>query len=201
MSARMMKGLSEEIAPILASIFTQSLATGELPSDWTRAWITPVFKKGDRSSPANYRPVSLTCIASKLKEHILCTHIRGHLDTHQILSPCNHGFRSKHSCETQLLLTTHDILKERDRGKQIDVAILDFSKAFDTVPHKRLLGKIEQFGITGDVHRWISAFLTGRKQSVVVYGERSEEADVLSGVPPGYSTRPSTFLTSYQRPT
>ena len=85
MSARMMKGLSEEIAPILASIFTQSLATGELPSDWTRAWITPVFKKGDRRSPANYRPVSLTCIASKLMEHILCIHIRGHLDTHQVL--------------------------------------------------------------------------------------------------------------------
>ena len=126
MSARMMKGLSEEIAPILASIFTQSLATGELPSDWTRAWITPVFKKGDRSSPANYRPVSLTCIASKLMEHILCTHIRGHLDTHQILSPCNHGFRSKQSCETQLHLTIHDILKERDSGKQIDVAIIDF---------------------------------------------------------------------------
>ena len=140
------------------------MATGELPSDWTGAWITPVFKKGDRSSPANYRNVSLTCIASKLMEHILFTHIRGHLDTHQILSPCNHGFRSKHSCETQLLLTTHDILKERDSGKQIDVVIIDFFKSFDTVPHKRLLGKIEQFGIIGDVHRWISVFLTGAKR-------------------------------------
>ena len=139
MSARLMKGLSEEIAPILASIFKQSLATEELPSDCTRAWITPVFKKGDRSSPANYRPVSLTCIASKLMEHIFCTHIRGHLDSHQILSPSNHGFRSRHSCETQLLLTTHDILKVRDSGKQIDVAIFDFSKAFDTVPIRYFL--------------------------------------------------------------
>ena len=130
--------------------------------------------------PANYPPVSLTCIASKLMEHILCSHIRGHLETHQILSPCNHCFRSKHYCETQLVLTTHSILKERDSGKQIDVAILYFSKTFDTVPNKRLLGKIE---FTGDVHRWISTFLTGRKQSVVDDGERSEEADVLSGVP------------------
>ena len=174
MSARLMKRLSEEIAPIMASIFKQSLATGELPRDWTRAWITPVFKKGDRSSPANYYPVSLTCIASKLMEHIICTHIRGHLDSHQILSPINHGFRSKQSCETQLLLTTHDILKERDSGKQIDVAILDFSKSFDTVPHKRLLGKIEQFGITD--------------------GERCEEAVVLSGVPQGIVLGPLLFL-------
>ena len=134
MTARMMKLLSEEIAPILTSIFRQSLVTGTLPTDWTKAFISPVFKKGDRSSPANYRPVSLTCIACKLMEHILCTHIRAHLDHHQILAPENHGFRSRHSCETQLLLTTHDLLKERDNGKQIDVAILDFFKAFNTVP-------------------------------------------------------------------
>ena len=194
MPARMMKLLAGEIAPVLTSIFRQSLASGNLPSDWTKAFITPVFKKGDRSSPANYRPVSLTCIASKLMEHILCTHIRGHLDHHQILAPENHGFRSRHSCETQLQLTTHDLLKRRDSGKQIDVAILDFSKAFDTVPHKRLLGKMEQFGITGDLHRWISAFLIGRKQAVVVDGERSDEEDVLSGVPQGTVLGPLLFL-------
>ena len=120
MTARMMKLLSEEIAPILTSIFRQSLVTGTLPTDWTKAFISPVFKKGDRSSPANYRPVSLTCIACKLMEHILCTHIRAHLDYHQILTPENHEFRSRLSCETQLLLTTHNLIKERYNGKRCD---------------------------------------------------------------------------------
>ena len=127
-------------------------------------------------------------------EHILCTHIRGHLDRHRILTPLNHGFRSRHSCETQLLLTSHDLLTQREAAKQVDVAVLDFSKAFDTVPHKRLLGKLQLYGITGDVHRWIGKFLTGRKQRVIVDGEKSEEVDVLSGVPQGTVLGPLLFL-------
>ena len=129
-----------------------------------------------------------------MMEHVLCTHIRGHLDTHRILTPFNHGFRSKHSCETQLLLTTHDLLTERDKGKRVDVIILDFSKAFDTVPHKRLLGKLEHYGIEGETLNWITNFLSGRKQTVVVDGEHSKEADVLSGVPQGTVPGPLLFL-------
>ena len=141
--ARLLKELAKELAPVVTSLFKQSISTGDVPEEWTSAWITPVFKKGSRSDPANYRPVSLTCILCKLMEHVLCTHIRGHLDRHGILAPENHGFRSNHSCETQLLLTSHDLLQQRDAGHQIDVTILDFSKAFDTVPHKRLLGKLD----------------------------------------------------------
>ena len=127
-------------------------------------------------------------------EHVLCTHIRSHLDRHGIITPVQHGFRSKHSTETQLLITTHELLKERDAGKQIDVVVLDFSKAFDTVPHKRLLGKLELYGITGNIHKWISGFLSGRKQSVVVDGAISDEETVLSGVPQGTVLDPLLFL-------
>ena len=192
--ARLLKELSQELAPVVASLFRQSIETGDVPDEWTSAWITPVFKKGARSDPANYRPVSLTCILCKLLEHVLCTHIRGHLDSHGILCPENHGFRSKHSCETQLLLTTHDLMSQRDQGYQIDVAILDFSKAFDTVPHRRLLGKLDLYGINGNVHRWISNFLVGRKQSVIVDGIRSDDKDVKSGVPQGTVLGPLLFL-------
>ena len=156
--------------------------------------MSPVFKKGSRSDPANYRPVSLTCISCKLLEHILCTHIRGHLDRHNILTPSNHGFRARHSCETQLLLTTHDIIDRRESNKQVDVAILDLSKAFDTVPHKRLLGKLELYGINGNIHRWITSFLTNRHQQVVIDGAQSSKEAVISGVPQGTVLGPLLFL-------
>ena len=88
----------------------------------------------------NYCPISLTCIPCKLLEHILCSHICSHLDYYSVLTPLNHGFRSKHSCDTQLLLTVQDRLQKSDpANSQVDVAVLDFSKAFDKVPHTRLM--------------------------------------------------------------
>ena len=153
-----------------------------------------MFKKGSRCDPANYRPVSLTSVPCKLLEHILCTHIRGHLDRLGIITDVQHGFRARHSCESQLLLTMHDLYRSQDRKEQVDVAVLDFSKAFDTVPHDRLLGKLEFYGITGPVLNWIRAFLRGRTQSVMVEGEHSRKDKVLSGVPQGTVLGPLLFL-------
>ena len=153
-----------------------------------------MFKKGSRCDPANYRPVSLTSVPCKLLEHILCTHIRGHLDRLGVVTDVQHGFRSGHSCESQLLVTTHDLYRCQDSKEQVDVAVLDFSKAFDTVPHDRLLGKLEFYGITGPVHNWIRSFLKGRTQSVMVEGEHSRKDSVLSGVPQGTVLGPLLFL-------
>jgi hypothetical protein len=90
----------------------------------------PVFKKGDKNTPSNYLPVSLTCILCQILEHIIQSSIIKHLDTHKILTDSQHGFRAKRSCETQLILTLEDILKTTSKGKQIDIALLDFSKSF-----------------------------------------------------------------------
>jgi hypothetical protein len=137
-----LKICAKEIAPILQIIFTQSITSSKLPSDWRRANISALYKKGSRTDAANYRPVSLTSIACKILEHIIYHHVMNHLEEHNILNDVQHGFRARRSCETQLLSTMHNIIDAADTVKQVDAVVLDFAKAFDTVPHKRLLYKL-----------------------------------------------------------
>ncbi len=186
--------LASELAPILKCFYQKSLNSGELPGDWLKANVTPIYKKGDRHRPENYRPVSLTCVASKLMEHIIAKQILTHLENHTILSRFQHGFRQRHSCETQLLITLNDFYKYWDMNKQLDVGVLDFSKAFDTVPHDHLLGKLDYYGINGNVNTWIAQFLKYRTQRVLVDGTMSDAVAVDSGVPQGTVLGPLLFL-------
>ena len=107
------------------------------------------------------------------------------MDNYQILSDCQHGFRARRSCETQLVTLINDLSSSLDRGDQSDMVILDFSKAFDRVLHKRFLWKLLHYGIRGHLHSWITSFLTGRSQKVIVEDSESESAPVISGVPQG----------------
>ena len=157
LSARVLKECSSEISPMLALIYNESLAQGTVPDDWRQANVAPVFKKGEKYNAANYRPVSLTCICCKTLEHIIVSNINKHLAFESILADCQHGFRSQRSCETQLVQFYHDMVSNldgaRDRSqKQTDVIIMDFAKAFDKVPHRRLLYKLGYYGIRGSTH-------------------------------------------------
>jgi len=97
--ALILKSCAPVLAPILQSIFSQSLASFTLPTDWLCANITPLFKTGDRTDPTNYRPISLTSIVCKIFEHIIHKHIMNHIDTHNILTDSQHGFRPRRSCD------------------------------------------------------------------------------------------------------
>ena len=189
-----LKNLATEIAPSLSIIFQKSLDSSKLPEDWLSANVTCAFKKGDRHSASNYRPISLTSVPCKLLEHIICKHMLSHLEKFKLLTNLNHGFRSGYSTETQLLTTTEDLFKSYDQGKQTDMAILDFSKAFDTVPHDRLLHKLSSYGIGDPLLSWLRCFLTQRSMRVVVDGIESPSTSVDSGVPQGTVLGPILFL-------
>ena len=140
-----LKTCADTIAAALTCIYRRSIQTGQLPADWQSANTSAVFKKGDRNKAENYRPASLTSVARKLLEHIVCRHLRNHLERHNILTDRNHGFRSGYSCETQQITTMHALFESYDTGKQTDVVILDFTKAFSTVPRNKLLHKLDHY--------------------------------------------------------
>ncbi len=149
-----------------------SLQEGIVPLEWKGANIIPLFKKGSRNKSVNYRPVSLTSVICKLLETIIRDHMMDFL-IKQLLNQSQHGFLKATSCLTNFLWFFQEITKWVDEGSPVDVIYLDFQKAFDKVPHQRLILMLKSHGMGNSIINWIEQWLPDRRQRVVGDGEVS----------------------------
>ena len=186
--------LAEILSEPLTILLNSSLRSGKIPNEWKSAIISAVFKKGPRNIAGNYRPISLTCVLCRIMESFLKDAIMTHLLENSLLSTRQHGFINGRSTVTQLLNYLECCAKKVANGEVVDVVYLDFQKAFDKVPHARLIKKLRSYGIEGKLLAWIKEYLKDRTQIVRVNGELSRIAAVISGIPQGTVLGPLLFV-------
>jgi hypothetical protein len=168
--------------------------SGIVPNEWKLANITPIYKSGGKLLPTNYRGISLTSVLCKFAERIIASHIRDHLVVNSLISKTQHGFYPKRSTVSNLIEYMDILSNALNSGFSVDTIYLDFEKAFDRVPHKRLLIKLESMGICGNLLNWSRSFLSNRKQRVVMGNYVSLWKVIGSGVPQGSVLGPLFFI-------
>ena len=192
--AFLLKNIATAIAFPLSILFELSFTQGILPDIWKTALIIPIYKKGKPSSCENYRPVSLTCISCKVMESIIVSQMLIYLRKYNLLTKEQYGFLSRRSTCTQLIDTLHTWSEAINKRQRVDSVYIDFSKAFDTVSHTKLLLKLNAYGFEYEILNWIASFLQGRSQIVCVEFETSSPEKVISGVPQGSVLGPLLFI-------
>ena len=180
--------------PHLARFLDIKMNNNTIPGEWKKAIVVPIYKGGNRLVVANYRPVSITLVVCKQMEYIIAGYLRKIWEMSGWLYEGQHDFRPGYTWESQVVTVCQDIADSLDEGVRTDSIIIDFSTAFDLVPHDRLLTKIAATGVNLRAVVWVKECLLGRSQRVRVDGQLSEEIRITSGVTQGSVLGPLLFL-------
>jgi len=148
---RFLSKIKHQFARPLTMLFNNSMISGQVPADWKEANVVPVFNGGCRNVATNYRPISLTSQLYKVFEAIIRDHVVEFLEVNKLIRDSQHGFRKGSSFLTNTLLFLDKVLHSVDESQDVDVVFLDLAKAYDNVPHKRLLEKLKKNGISGNI--------------------------------------------------
>ena len=197
-SNRVLRECALSLSDPLSRLFNLSFSLGVFPSSWKNANVIPIYKKEDRQSVKNYRPVSLLSNISKVMERIVHNALYSYCSKYKLLTEKNSGFKANDSTTNQLLFITNKIINALDDNKNACMVFLDITKAFDRVWHKGLLFKLKQFGVKGPFYQWCDSYLTNRSQRVVINGCESQLVNIDAGVPQGSILGPLFFPCVYQ---
>jgi hypothetical protein len=189
-----LKRISKYIAHPLSVMFEQFFLNSYVPPIWKKAYVRPIIKSGSASLTSNYRPISLTCTCSKLMESIVSRDMLEYLLDNGLISDQQYGFIPKRSTCSQLLESFQDWVLELSDKRSVDIVYLDFSKAFDSISHGKLLHKLSSYGFKYELLDWIKSFLENREQCVLIDDHRSEYRPVTSGVVQGSQIGPLLFI-------